>query len=42
MDDSVSSLLPTPTAQDGANNAGPSQYDRNTLPLNARVMRLTD
>lgn len=31
-------LLPTPTAQDGANNAGPSQFDRNTLPLNAEVM----
>jgi site-specific DNA-cytosine methylase len=28
-------LLPTPTTQDGANNGGPSQLDRNTLPLNA-------
>lgn len=31
-------LLPTPTTQDGANTAGPSQYRRNTLPLNTRVM----
>lgn len=30
-------LLPTPTVQDGANNAGPSQFRRNTLPLNAQV-----
>jgi hypothetical protein len=27
-------LLPTPTVQDGANNAGPSQYERNSDPLN--------
>jgi len=27
-------LLPTPTTQDGKNNAGPSQHQRNTLPLN--------
>lgn len=33
-------LLPTPTAQDGANNGGPSQFDRNTLPLNAEVLLL--
>jgi len=30
-------LLPTPTAQDAANVAGPSQLDRNTLPLSARA-----
>lgn len=34
----VTELLPTVTTQDGANNAGPSQYRRNTLPLNTRVM----
>lgn len=33
----VQQLLPTPTAQDGANTGGPSQYDRNSLPLNALV-----
>lgn len=27
-------LLPTPTTQDGSNCAGPSQFDRNSLPLN--------
>ena len=31
------SLWPTPTTQDAANNGGPSQHDRNTLPLNALV-----
>jgi hypothetical protein len=30
-------LWPTPTAQDGKNNAGPSQYSRNSLPLNVIV-----
>jgi len=30
-------MLPTPTAQDGSNNAVPSQFDRNSLPLNAAV-----
>jgi DNA (cytosine-5)-methyltransferase 1 len=33
-------LLPTPTAQDGANNAGPSQSRRHTLPLNTAVTHL--
>ena len=33
-------LLPTPTTQDGANNGGPSQFQRNTLPLNAEVTLL--
>lgn len=30
-------LWPTPTKQDGENNAGPSQWNRNTPPLNVRV-----
>lgn len=29
--------FPTPTAQDGSNNGGPSQFERNTPPLNAHV-----
>jgi hypothetical protein len=33
-------LLATPTAQDGKNSGGPSQFDRNTLLLNAQVLRL--
>ena len=33
-------LLPTPTVQDGANTGGPSQYERNSLPLNAVVKLL--
>lgn len=33
-------LLPTPTCQDGSNNAGPSQFDRNSLPLNTLVTTL--
>jgi len=28
-------LYPTPTVQDASNNGGPSQYERNSLPLNA-------
>ena len=28
-------FLPTPTVQDASNNGGPSQYERNSLPLNA-------
>lgn len=31
---------PTPTTQDASNCAGPSQFDRNTLPLNAEVTLL--
>jgi hypothetical protein len=31
------SLLPTPTTQDASNNGGASQYNRNSLPLNAIV-----
>ena len=30
-------LLPTPTTQDGKNNGGPSQFERNTPPLNTVV-----
>ena len=36
----VDQLLPTPTTQDGANNAGPSQFERNSLPLNALATQL--
>jgi hypothetical protein len=28
-------MYPTPTVQDASNNGGPSQYERNSLPLNA-------
>ena len=28
-------MFPTPTVQDASNNGGPSQYERNSLPLNA-------
>jgi hypothetical protein len=30
-------MWPTPTAQDASNNGGASQYDRNSLPLNAAI-----
>jgi hypothetical protein len=30
--------LPTPTTQDGKNNGGPSQFNRNTKPLNTEVL----
>jgi DNA (cytosine-5)-methyltransferase 1 len=33
-------LLPTPTVQDGENNAGPSQHRRHSLPLNTAVTYL--
>lgn len=36
----VAQLLPTPTTQDGANTGGPSQFGRNSLPLNAAVTLL--
>ena len=39
-DEPVGALLPTPTTQDGANNGGPSQFQLNTLPLNAEVKLL--
>jgi hypothetical protein len=38
--DSESLSLPTPTTQDAKNNGGPSQFERNTLPLNAEVLML--
>jgi hypothetical protein len=31
----VPAMYPTPTVQDASNNGGPSQYERNSLPLNA-------
>jgi hypothetical protein len=31
----VPAMWPTPTTQDASNNGGPSQYERNSLPLNA-------
>jgi len=34
------SLLPTPTTQGAANLGGPSQFNRNSLPLNTLVMTL--
>ena len=30
--------MPTPTTQDGKNTAGPSQFDRNTKPLNVEAV----
>ena len=33
-------MMPTPTAQDAANTAGPSQMSRNSLPLNTLVTLL--
>jgi DNA (cytosine-5)-methyltransferase 1 len=35
-------MLPTVTTQDGKNNGGPSQFERNTLPLNAEVTFLSE
>lgn len=32
-------MFPTPTVQDSENNGGPSQYDRDTIPLNAFVKK---
>lgn len=34
------SLLPTPTTQDAKNTAGPSQFERNSDPLNVAVTKL--
>ena len=33
----MSSLWPTPTAQDASNNGGKSQHKRNSKPLNAAI-----
>jgi hypothetical protein len=30
-------MWPTPTVQDASNNGGASQYERNSLPLNAVI-----
>jgi hypothetical protein len=38
--DEVEHLLPTPTVQDAANTGGPSQFNRNTRPLNTEVLTL--
>jgi hypothetical protein len=35
---SMAALWPIPTGQDASNNGGPSQHERNSLPLNAAVM----
>jgi len=35
-------MLPTPTTQDGKNNGGPSQFNRNTKPLNTQVLVKTE
>jgi len=40
--DAATSLLPTPTAQDAANTAGPSQWMRNSLPLNTLAVTFTE
>jgi hypothetical protein len=37
MPDELRKRWPTPTVQDAENNGGPSQYQRNSLPLNAEV-----
>lgn len=42
LDIEVLRLLPTVTTQDGKNNGGPSQFDRNTKPLNTQVMDFAD
>jgi hypothetical protein len=33
-------MWPTPTVQDGKNNGGPSQWERNSDPLNVAVQRV--
>jgi hypothetical protein len=33
-------MLPTVTTQDAKNTGGPSQFDRNTLPLNTQVLKM--
>lgn len=42
IEDQVLTLLPTVTTQDGKNNAGPSQFDRNTKPLNVEAVMMSD
>ena len=41
LENAIARLLPTPTAQDGANNAGPSQWNRNSDPLNVVAVKLS-
>ena len=41
LENAIGRLLPTPTAQDGANNAGPSQWNRNSDPLNVIAVKLS-
>ena len=41
LENAIARLLPTPTVQDGANNAGPSQWERNSKPLNVVAVELT-
>ena len=38
----VATMFPTPTVQDAKNNGGPSQFRRNSLPLNAVVHQTTE
>jgi site-specific DNA-cytosine methylase len=37
----IARMWPTPTTQDAANDGGPSQFERNSLPLNAAVKTTT-
>ena len=37
LNSTVERMWPTPTAQDAKNNGGPSQMERNSLPLNAEA-----
>lgn len=37
LDGVIQEMFPTPTTQDSKNDGGPSQFDRNTIPLNAHV-----
>jgi len=36
----IKRLLPTPTVQDGENNGGPSQWERNSFPLNVVAVQV--
>lgn len=40
LEQAALTMLPTPTTQDASNTAGPSQFNRNTPPLNAVVVML--
>ena len=41
LENAIARLLPTPAAWDGANNAGPSQWNRNSDPLNVVAVKLS-